>query len=36
MAGRGLVVVGSGPAGLAAARSYREADPDSPVVMITV
>ncbi|HEU5483468.1 MAG TPA: FAD-dependent oxidoreductase [Microlunatus sp.] len=31
----GLVVVGSGPAGLAAVRSFRERDPDSPVTMIT-
>lgn len=32
---RGLVVVGSGPAGLAAVRSFREHDPASPVIMIT-
>lgn len=32
--GNGLVVVGSGPAGLAAARAFRERD-DRPVLMIT-
>jgi NADPH-dependent 2,4-dienoyl-CoA reductase/sulfur reductase-like enzyme len=31
----GLVVVGSGPAALAAAQAYRESDGDGPVTMIT-
>jgi NADPH-dependent 2,4-dienoyl-CoA reductase/sulfur reductase-like enzyme len=34
-ADRRLVVVGSGPAGLAAVRGFRERDPDSPITMIT-
>ena len=31
----GLVVVGSGPAGLAAVRSFREREPAAPVIMLT-
>ena len=31
---RPLVVVGGGPAGLAAARAFREADPNTPVVLV--
>lgn len=30
-----LLVVGSGPAGLAACRSFRDHDPDQPVIMIS-
>ena len=33
--GAGLVVVGSGPAGLAAVRSFRERDPVTSVIMVT-
>ena len=35
MVDRGLVVVGSGPAGLAAAQAFREQDAGTPVTMIT-
>ena len=35
MTDRGLVVVGSGPAGLAAVRAFREQDADTAVTMIT-
>ena len=31
----GLVVVGSGPAGLAAVRAFREREAAAPVIMIT-
>ncbi|HEY5788519.1 MAG TPA: FAD-dependent oxidoreductase [Microlunatus sp.] len=34
-AAAGLVVVGSGPAGLAAIRSFRERETDAPLMMIT-
>ncbi len=35
MSGPQLIIVGSGPAGLAAARAFRERDRSTPVVMIT-
>ena len=35
MMDRGLVVVGSGPAGLAAVRAFRKQDADTAVTMIT-
>lgn len=35
MTAPGLVIVGSGPAGLAAVRAFRELDGNSPVTMIT-
>ena len=35
MSAAGLVIVGSGPGGLAAARAFRKADPNTPVTMVT-
>jgi len=35
MTGEPLIIVGSGPAGLAAARAFRERDGNTPVLMIT-
>ena len=35
MSAAGLVIVGSGPGGLAAARAFRKADSDTPVTMVT-
>ena len=31
----GLIVIGSGPAGVAAAESFREHDPDSPILLVS-
>jgi 2-polyprenyl-6-methoxyphenol hydroxylase-like FAD-dependent oxidoreductase len=35
MSAPGLVIVGSGPGGLAAARAFRDADHDTAVTMVT-
>lgn len=34
-AGPGLLIIGSGPAGLAAAQAFREQDPETPVTLIS-
>ena len=34
-AGPGLLIIGSGPAGIAAAKAFRERDRDTPVTLVS-